>query len=85
MKTPIPIHLAVEDDLSESILRRVLRERPADYAVGPVFKRGGFGFLKKQSPAFNNMAKACPPHHAAPTNIYPTPGNGRVSMPGIFR
>lgn len=58
--TPIPICLAVEDDLSEWILRRILRERPVPYAVGPVFKQGGFGFLKKKTPAFNNMAKAYP-------------------------
>lgn len=31
----IPIHLAVEDDLSEWLLRRILRERPVQYAVGP--------------------------------------------------
>lgn len=60
MKPPIPIYLAVEDDLSEWLLRRLLRERPVDYAVGSVFKRGGFGYLKKNSPAFNNMAKVCP-------------------------
>ncbi len=42
------------------MLRRLLRERPVPYAIGPVFKQGGFGYLKKQSPAFNNMAKACP-------------------------
>lgn len=42
------------------MLRRLLRDRPVQYAIGPVFKKGGFGYLKKQSPAFNNMAKACP-------------------------
>lgn len=56
----IPIHLAVEDDLSEWLLRRILRERPVQYAVGPVFKKGGFGYLKKHCGAFNNAAKACP-------------------------
>ncbi|MEI6178196.1 MAG: hypothetical protein WCS43_14980 [Verrucomicrobiota bacterium] len=60
MKTPIPIYLAIEDDLSEWMLRRLLSERPVPYAVGHVFKQGGFGYLKKQSPAFNNLAKACP-------------------------
>lgn len=57
---PIPIYLAVEDDLSEWMLRRILRERPVRYGVGPVFRQGGFGYLKKMTPAFNNMAKACP-------------------------
>ena len=58
--TPIPIYLAVEDDLSEWVLRRVLRERPVDYAVSSVFKKNGFGYLKKQCSAFNNLAKSCP-------------------------
>ena len=60
MNPPIPIHLAVEDDLSEWLIRRLLLERPVEYAVGPVHKGGGFGFLKKSSRAFNNLAKACP-------------------------
>ncbi len=58
--TPIGIHLAVEDDLSEVMLRRLLRARPVSYAVGAVFKQGGFGYLRQKTPAFNNMAKACP-------------------------
>jgi len=57
---PLVLYLAVEDDLSEVVLRRLLRERPVDYVVEAVFKQGGFGYLKKQAPAFNNMAKACP-------------------------
>ena len=57
---PIPINLAVEDDLSEWVLRRVLQERSAEFAIGPVFKKGGFGYLKKMTYAFNNMAKASP-------------------------
>ena len=59
MNPPIPIHLAVEDDLSESLLRRVLKDRRA-YAVGPVFKRNGFGYLRKNTTAFNNMARVSP-------------------------
>ena len=31
-----------------------------EYAIGHLFNRGGFGYLKKNSMAFNNMAKACP-------------------------
>jgi hypothetical protein len=60
LSAPIPIYLAVEDDLSEWILRRLLSTRSVKYAIGPVFNKGGFGYLKKQTPAFNNMAKACP-------------------------
>lgn len=57
---PVSIHLAVEDDLSEMVLRRLLRERPLPYAIDTVFMKGGFGYLKKNSAAFNNMAKASP-------------------------
>ena len=31
---------------------------------------------------FFNIEKAQPPHRAAPTSIYPPPGNGRVSNEG---
>ena len=58
--TPIPICLAVEDDLSEIVLRRLLRERPVEYAIGTVYKKNGFGYLKKMTPAFNNLAKSGP-------------------------
>lgn len=56
----LSIHLAVEDDLSEWVLRRILRDRPVDYEVAAVFKKSGFGYLKKMTPAFNNMAQRCP-------------------------
>lgn len=60
MNAPIPIYLAVEDELSEWVVRRVLSVRPVAYAVGAVFGRSGFGYLKKQAPAFNNAARSCP-------------------------
>ena len=60
MNAPLPIYLAVEDELSEHVLRRLLKERPVPYAIGPVLQRGGFGYLKKQAPAFNNMARSVP-------------------------
>ena len=60
MSTPIPIYLAVEDELSEWVARRALAERPVGYAIGAVFSQGGYGYLKKQAPAFNNAAKRCP-------------------------
>lgn len=60
MKSSIPIYLAVEDDLSEWVVRRALSTRPVAYAIGAVFGRTGFGYLRKQAPAFNNAAKRCP-------------------------
>lgn len=60
MKRPIPIRLAVEDGLSEWVVRRILAEHGDRFAIGPVYGRSGFGYLKKQSTAFNHAARACP-------------------------
>jgi len=60
MKPPIPIYLAVEDGLSEWVARRTISLQSARFAVGPVFCRGGRGYLKKQVAAFNNASKGCP-------------------------
>lgn len=60
MRAPIPIYLAVEDELSEWVARRALSARLVGYAVGAVFSQGGSGYLKKQARAFNNAAKRCP-------------------------
>ena len=60
MKHPIPIYVAVEDELSEWVVRRLLTLRTIPYAVGAVFGRSGAGYLKKRAAAFNNAAKHCP-------------------------
>ncbi len=57
MSLLIPINLAVEDDLSEAVLRRILQTR---YDVGVCYKRGGFGYLKKTIHGFNNASKGMP-------------------------
>ena len=57
MSLLIPINLAVEDDLSEAVLRRILQTR---YDVGVCYKRGGFGYLKKTIRGFNNASKGMP-------------------------
>ena len=41
-------------------MRRALSTRSTGYAIGAVFSQGGFGYLKRQAPAFNNAAKRCP-------------------------
>ena len=73
MRAPIPIRLAVEDDLSEWVVRRALSSRQRDYAIGPVFSQGGFGYLKKQARAFNNAAKGCPFLLLTDLDQYPCP------------
>ena len=58
MTPPIPINLAVEDLLSEVVLRKILQDSHKSFAVGRCFCQGGFGYLKKSIGGFNNAAKA---------------------------
>lgn len=60
MRNAIQIKIAVEDALSESVLRHAIASRPVRYEIVAVYSQGGFGYLKKQTRAFNNAAKACP-------------------------
>ncbi len=60
MRARIPIRLAVEDNLSEYVLKRALSERSVKYEIGAVYCHGGFGYLKKRTASFNNAAKAGP-------------------------
>ena len=59
--SPIPIHIAVEDELSERILRRLLLESKREYVIGSVFGRGGFGYLKTRAKNWNAAAAAGTP------------------------
>lgn len=60
MRTPIPINLAVEDILSEAVLRALLRRSERPYAVGRCYMRSGSGYIKKTINGFNNAAKGTP-------------------------
>lgn len=60
MKAPIPINLAVEDSLSEAIIRVLLLRSNRSFAVGTCYGRGGYGYLKKTIGGFNNAAKGTP-------------------------
>lgn len=57
MTSHTPINLAVEDDLSEAVLRKILRD---GHVVGDCYKRGGYGYLKKNIRGFNVAAKGMP-------------------------
>jgi len=56
----IPIHIAVEDVLSETVLRKILENSGRGYAVGSCYTRQGAGYLKKNVRGFNNAAKGTP-------------------------
>ncbi len=57
---PIPVNLAVEDELSEAVLRRLAAESGRSYSVGTVCRRGGFGYLKNTIRGWNAAAKGVP-------------------------
>jgi len=56
----IPIHLAVEDTLSESIVRVMLKQSGKPYSIGICFGKFGSGYLKNTINGFNNAAKGTP-------------------------
>jgi hypothetical protein len=56
----IPIHLAVEDELSEKVLRRLLIDSGRPFHVNFVINRGGFGYLRSKIDGFNKSAKGLP-------------------------
>jgi hypothetical protein len=53
----IQIHLAVEDELSEKVLRRLLIDSGRPFHVSFVINRGGYGYLKSKMDGFNKSAK----------------------------
>ncbi|MCX6901909.1 MAG: hypothetical protein NTW03_00195, partial [Verrucomicrobia bacterium] len=60
MPSPVPINLAVEDELSEQMLRVLLRECGRAYEIGAVYRKGGYGYLRSKLSGFNNAAKGMP-------------------------
>jgi len=60
MVDPIPVHLAVEDELSETVLRAILDQSGRVYSVGTCFRRRGSGYLRKRIGGFNSAAKHTP-------------------------
>jgi hypothetical protein len=57
MTTPIPVNLAFEDALIESLLLRIL---PVQFATRTIYNRGGYGYLKRTVNGFNNAAQGIP-------------------------
>lgn len=56
--SPIPLHLVIEDELSEVVIRRVLTDTQRDYAVGSAYGRTGFGYLQNTASKWNAAAAA---------------------------
>jgi hypothetical protein len=45
--TSIPINLAVEDALSEAVLREMLKQSQRPFSIGNCLMNSGYGYLKK--------------------------------------
>jgi hypothetical protein len=71
--TPIPLNLAVEDELSEAVIRRLLRHSKRHYAIGTVYGRNGFGYLRKTIAGWNRAARGIPFLVLTDLDTYPCP------------
>lgn len=56
----IPVNLAIEDEVSEAVLRRLLVQANRGYAIGTAYGRGGFGYLRKTITGWNRAARHKP-------------------------
>lgn len=56
----IPINLAVEDLISETVLRTLINRADRAYCIGAVYSHGGFGYLKNTAPGWNRAARSVP-------------------------
>lgn len=54
--TDIPINLAVEDALSEAVIKEMLKQSERPFSIGTCLNRGGYGYLKKIVPGLNKAA-----------------------------
>src|SRR5271166_3110925 len=55
----IPVNLATEDELSETVLLRMLADL-GRFAVGTSYRRGGFAYLERNISGWNHAAKGIP-------------------------
>jgi len=60
MNETIPINLAIEDELSENTLRRILKQSGRNFYICNCFGRQGKGFLSKRRDVFYNASKGSP-------------------------
>jgi hypothetical protein len=60
MNAVIPVNLAVEDELSEAVVRKLLAQSQPGFAIGCAYRRGGFGYLRRTVAGFNQAARGVP-------------------------
>jgi hypothetical protein len=56
----IPVNIAVEDDLSEVVLRKLLFSSEQTYTIGTCYCQGGYGYLKRLVGGINRAVKGTP-------------------------
>jgi hypothetical protein len=56
----LPVHLAIEDQLSEAVLRKLLQNSGRGYEVGYAYGRNGYGYLKRTIRGWNRAARSTP-------------------------
>ena len=54
------IGIATEDELSESVIEKILNSAPADFTIVVKQRKGGFGYLKSNVTKFNEIARTYP-------------------------
>jgi hypothetical protein len=60
MSDVIPVHLAVEDELSEAVLRKVMAQCQPGFAIGCAYRPGGFGYLRRTVAGSIRLPEAYP-------------------------
>lgn len=60
MMSQILINLAVEDELSEAVLRRILVHTDRPFYVCTCYRKGGYDYLKRSISGFNKAARFIP-------------------------
>jgi len=60
MNGPVPVNIAVEDELTESLLTKLLSLIPNRYATRTIYNRGGNGYLRRNINGFNLAARGIP-------------------------
>jgi len=56
----IHLNLAVEDELSEHVIRRLARDTDRPFQIVSVYRKGGAGYLKQRLLAFNRACRITP-------------------------
>jgi hypothetical protein len=60
MTYPIPLNLAVEDPLTESLFTKIFDRITTSYAIRTIYNVGGYGYLKNRINGFNRAARGVP-------------------------